>query len=85
MILGTGAETEAKLYIEDLVKRFPEIKGIHGIRIRKMGDRMHLVLRCHFDQGINIQQAHEVSSKFEKAIRDAYPNIDRIDMHEEPA
>lgn len=79
-----GAETEGKLYIEDLVKRFPEVRTIHGIRIRKTDDHLHVVLRCHFDPSISIQQAHEVSSRFEKAIRDAYPNIDRIDIHEEP-
>jgi divalent metal cation (Fe/Co/Zn/Cd) transporter len=80
-----GAETEVKLYIEDLIRRFPEIKVIHGIRIRKTDDHLHVVLRCHFDPSIDMQQAHEVSSKFERALKDAYPNIDRIDIHEEPA
>jgi divalent metal cation (Fe/Co/Zn/Cd) transporter len=80
-----GAETEVKLYIEDLIKRFPEIKIIHGIRIRKIDDHLHVVLRCHFDPNIDMQQAHEVSSMFERALKDAYPNIDRIDIHEEPA
>jgi len=79
-----GAETEAKLYIEDLIKRFPEIRSIHGIRIRKTNDHLHVVLHCQFDPSINMQQAHEVSSKFEKALKDTYPNIDRIDIHEEP-
>jgi len=32
-----------------------------------------------------MKQAHEISSNLEKAIKSAYPNIDRIDVHEEPA
>jgi len=32
-----------------------------------------------------MKKAHEISSKLENAIRSAYPNIVRIDVHEEPA
>lgn len=80
----TGAGTALKWYIEDLAKRFPEIKGVHGIRIRKVGESLHVVLHCFFDASINMKQAHEVTSKFENTIKSAYPNIARIDIHEEP-
>jgi divalent metal cation (Fe/Co/Zn/Cd) transporter len=77
--------TELKWYIEHAAKRFPEIKAVHGIKIRKIGERSHVVIRCHFDPNISMKQAHEISSNLEKAIKSAYPNIDRIDVHEEPA
>jgi divalent metal cation (Fe/Co/Zn/Cd) transporter len=32
-----------------------------------------------------MKQAHEVSTNLEAAIKNAYPKIDRIDVHEEPA
>ncbi|MCX6821154.1 MAG: hypothetical protein NTW30_00075 [Candidatus Aenigmarchaeota archaeon] len=81
----SGVETEIEPYIEDVAKRFPEIKCVHGIRIRKIGDNLHVVFRCHFDSNINMKKVHEISSKLESTIKSAYPNITRIDIHEEPA
>jgi divalent metal cation (Fe/Co/Zn/Cd) transporter len=81
----SGVETEIEPYIEDVAKRFPEIKCVHGIRIRKIGNSLHVVFRCHFDPNINMKKAHEISSKLESTIKSAYPNITRIDVHEEPA
>jgi divalent metal cation (Fe/Co/Zn/Cd) transporter len=81
----TEVGTELRSHIEHLATSFPEIKSVHGITIRKVGDSQHLVLRGHFDPNINIKQAHEVVNKLEEAIRKAYPKIDRIDVQEEPA
>jgi divalent metal cation (Fe/Co/Zn/Cd) transporter len=80
-----GVESDVKSYIEHVAQSFPEIKRVHGIRIRKVGDSFHLVLRCHFDLNISMQKAHEISNKLESAIKSSYPNIARIDVHEEPA
>jgi divalent metal cation (Fe/Co/Zn/Cd) transporter len=80
----TGAETELEAYIEDVAKRFPEIKCVSDVRIRKFGDIIHVVLKCRFDSKLTIKEAHEISSKLESAIKKAYPNIARIDIHEEP-
>ncbi|MCJ7631590.1 hypothetical protein MUP77_04215 [Candidatus Bathyarchaeota archaeon] len=78
-------ETELKLSIEHIVKNFPEIKEVHGIRISNIGDGKHVVLRCSFDPDLSMGQAHEITKKIESAIRDRYSNIQRIDIHEEPA
>jgi divalent metal cation (Fe/Co/Zn/Cd) transporter len=32
-----------------------------------------------------MEQAHVLSSNIEKTIKGVFPNIDRIDIHEEPA
>jgi divalent metal cation (Fe/Co/Zn/Cd) transporter len=81
----TGVETELVSSIEHFAERFPEIKHVHGIRVRKVGDSLHIVLRCHFDPNTNMNKAHEISNKLEAAIRGSYPSIARIDIHEEPA
>ena len=78
-------ETELKLSIEHFVKNFPGIKRVHGIRISNIDDGMHVVLRCSFDPDLSMGQAHEITKKIESAMRDMYPNIQRIDIHEEPA
>jgi divalent metal cation (Fe/Co/Zn/Cd) transporter len=80
-----GGGTELKWYIEHAAKRFPEIKKVHGIRVRRWGDGLHVVFRCHFDPKLTMAQAHEASTKFENAIKNAYPRVARIDVREEPA
>lgn len=80
-----GIETELQSYIQDIAKSFPEIKEVHEIRVRRFGDTMHLVLHCTFDSKLSIERAHELSNEVESAIRKAYPNVARIDIHEEPA
>lgn len=81
----TGVETDLESYIEHVAARFPDIKRVHGIEIRKIADNLHVVLRCHFDPNINMKKAHEISNSLEREIKGAYPRIARIDVHEEPA
>ena len=80
-----GVETEMESRIEHIAKDFPEIKDVSGIEIRKFGRDVHLVLRCRFDPNLGIERAHEVTNKIEKRLRSSYPNVTRIDIHEEPA
>lgn len=80
-----GIETELKSYIEHIAERFPEIKEVHGIHVRRFGETIHVVLHCHFDPKLTIKEAHEISNRLESAIRSEYTNVARIDVHEEPA
>jgi divalent metal cation (Fe/Co/Zn/Cd) transporter len=80
-----GFETELESYAAHVAERFPEIKDVCNVRVRRVGDATHLVLRCRFDANLSIEKAHEISSKLEKEIRGAYSDITRIDVHEEPA
>lgn len=80
-----GAEIELESFIEDLAKNFHEIKDVHGIKIRRFGDATHLVLHCQFSPELTIEKAHEIAGRLEKEIRTVYPEIVRIDIHEEPA
>jgi divalent metal cation (Fe/Co/Zn/Cd) transporter len=80
-----GVQAELDSYIEHLAERFPEIKEVRGIRVRRFGETTHLVLQCRFDPNLSIEKAHQVTSKLEKEIRSDYPSVTRIDIHEEPA
>jgi divalent metal cation (Fe/Co/Zn/Cd) transporter len=80
-----GNNTELKWYIEHAGNHFPEIKTIDQIRTRKIGDKTHVVLRCIFKGSISMKRVHEISDKLENMIKNAFPDIDRIDIHEEPA
>ena len=81
----TGVETEMESRIEHIAKDFPENKDVSGIEIRKFGRDIHLVLRCRFDPNLSIEKAHEATNKIERTLRTLYPNVTRIDIHEEPA
>lgn len=80
-----GIETELELYVQDVARRFPEIREVHEIRVRRFGDAVHLVLHCTFNPELSIKKAHELSNQVESAIKKVYPNVIRIDIHEEPA
>ncbi len=81
----TGVETELESYIEHVAERFPEIKHVHGIEVRRVGDALHVVLNCHFDPNVTMARAHEISNGLEREVKSAFPRIARIDVHEEPA
>jgi divalent metal cation (Fe/Co/Zn/Cd) transporter len=79
-----GVETELESYVTHVAEGFPEIKEVRAVKVRKVGGSMHLVLQCRFDANLSIEKAHAISSSLEKEIRSTYPNITRIDVHEEP-
>ena len=80
-----GDENELRWYIEHAAEHFPQIKAISEVEMRKIGDKMHVVIQCLFERNIAMKEAHEVSSNLEKMIKDAFPEVDRVDIHQEPA
>ena len=80
-----GRGSELRWYIEHAAKRFPEIKAVHGVRIRRSGNSLYALLRCRFDPKMPIKEAHEVSHKLEKMVKTAYPMVDEFEVREEPA
>jgi divalent metal cation (Fe/Co/Zn/Cd) transporter len=80
-----GFETELESYVAHVAEGFAEIKDVCNIKVRRVADATHLVLECRFDPNLSIEKAHEISSRLEKEIKSAYPEITRIDVHEEPA
>lgn len=78
-------ETELESFIEHAARSFPEVKDVRDIKVRRVGNATHLVLSLRFDSNLSIEKAHRISSRLEKEIREAYPDITRIDIHEEPA
>jgi divalent metal cation (Fe/Co/Zn/Cd) transporter len=80
-----GRGSELKWYIEHAARRFPEIKAVHGVKIRRSGNNLYALLRCRFDPNMSIKEAHEISHKLEKIVKTAYPMVDEFEVREEPA
>lgn len=70
--------------IEHIAMGFPEIKEAKVVSIRRLGENQHLVMKCYFNPKINISKVHEVSSKLEVKIKNNFPRIERVDIHQEP-
>ncbi len=80
-----GVQSGIESFFEHVAESYPEIKEVGSVEIRRVGRTVHLVLRCRFDPNLSIEKAHEISSRLEKEIRETYPDVTRIDIHEEPA
>jgi divalent metal cation (Fe/Co/Zn/Cd) transporter len=80
-----GHGTELRWYIEHTAKMFPEIKAIHGVKIRRSGNTLRAVLRCRFDPTMSVKQAHDISLRLEKTVKSAYPVLDDLEVLQEPA
>jgi divalent metal cation (Fe/Co/Zn/Cd) transporter len=80
-----GYGTELRWYIEHTAKTFPEIKAVDGVKIRRSGNTLRAVLRCHFDPTMSMKQAHDISLKLEKTVKSAYPIVDDLEVLQEPA
>jgi len=81
----TGTDTELKLYIAHVARRFPEIKKVYGVRVRKVGNSLHVVLRCRFDPDLKIREAATFSRELERILRSTYPDISQIIIKKEAA
>ncbi len=79
-----GRGSELRWYIEHVAKRFPEIKAVHGVKIRRDRSGVNVVLQCGFAPGMSVKHAHEISSKLESTIRSAYPNVSELEIQEVP-
>jgi len=80
-----GRGSELRWFIEDAAKLFPEIKAVHGVKIRRSGNNLYAFLHCKFDPAMSIKEAHDVSHRLEKTVKTAYPMVDVFEVREEPA
>ena len=80
----SGHGTEIRWYVEHVVKRFPDISLVRPTTIRQVDDRYHVIIRAVFRPGTRIENASEVTSRLDAAIRAGYPAIYRVDIAEEP-
>jgi divalent metal cation (Fe/Co/Zn/Cd) transporter len=80
---ATGADSELKWYLAHVTRRFPGIKSVQTVRVRKIGSNLQVLVRCQFDPSLSVGKAAEFSNKLEKTIRDAYPEVKRIIIEKE--
>lgn len=61
-----------------------EILGYHDLRVRSSGEGYFIVVSLHLNPELTLTQAHDISDRIERQIKDAvqFPSI--VDIHIEP-
>ncbi len=85
--LMDGISAKNPIY-SDVFRRLAEVPGVinpHKMRIRKMGGKYLVDLDIEVHPELSVREAHAVSRRAEKAIKDAYEGIYDVHVHIEPA
>jgi cation diffusion facilitator family transporter len=72
--------------VEKALKRYPKVRGYHGLEFWATLDNCILEVHVFFDGSLNISETHNYISEIEKIIRDdlGIDNLDTIILHSEP-
>jgi divalent metal cation (Fe/Co/Zn/Cd) transporter len=82
---STRADTELKCYVMHAARRFPGIKSVYGVKVRKIENDLHVNLACQFYPTLHTKGAREFSDRLEKTNRNAYPHVARVVIDKERA
>lgn len=78
-----GHGTELASYVDHLAKRFPELVWVGPLTSRRTTDGLHLVERVAFRPYTSADEIARISSQLEVALKNAYPEIVRVEVVEE--
>jgi cation diffusion facilitator family transporter len=82
-LLDASVDRKTLEEIEDVIKRFPQVKEIVSLNARNSGRFIFVYL----DLGLSLKRlkaAHELSGDIEKKIREHIPFVDKVIIHYEP-
>ncbi len=75
--------------LEDQVRRLIEdISGVHDcgeVKVLGSAGQLLLSVRCTLDERLPIRQAHDISTVIEERVKGAFPEVERVFVHIEPA
>ncbi|MEM2151785.1 MAG: cation diffusion facilitator family transporter [Candidatus Bathyarchaeia archaeon] len=74
-----------KEFIEKLVGKFRDVKGIHDVNISHHDGKIYVILHVQVDPSTPISEAHKLADRIEETIRRNMSNIENIFVHIEPS
>lgn len=74
-----------KEFIEKLLAKFKDVKGIHDISISHHCGKIYIVLHVQVEPSTPISEAHNLADKIEETIRRNMSNVENIFVHMEPS
>jgi cation diffusion facilitator family transporter len=60
------------------------VREIHNISVLRVGDRTEISLHLKLPGSLSLDEAHQVATELEEAIRAELPEVDRVQTHIEP-
>ena len=70
--------------ILEILQSFPEVSEPHNLRTRRIGSRIAIEAHIRMDGSMTLQQAHDLSSAIEKALKDRFSADTIVTLHMEP-
>jgi len=76
-------EQDEKEKILQIVRSFPEAKGVHELKTRCAGDKPFIQFHLELDGALSLIDAHEISERVANELMKKFPNSEII-IHQDP-
>jgi len=70
--------------IVNIVRSIPEIKNVHNLRTRHIGNNIAVDFHIKMDGNLSLTRAHALATRAEKAIKSKYGQASIVNIHMEP-
>ena len=70
--------------ILSVLRSFPEVSEPHNLRTRHIGNRIAIEAHIRMDGSITLAQAHDVTSRIERALKERFGPQTIVTLHMEP-
>ena len=83
LLLDREIPGEVREVITAIVADHPQALGVHDLRTRQSGRTQFIQLHVDMDQNLTLLQAHDLATRIETRIQEAFPMADVI-IHQDP-
>ncbi len=83
-IMEKNENSEMLEEIYSIIKKAPYTFHPHKVRIRKLGPYYLVDMHVELPGNMSVRKAHETVSHIEKIIKERFPNVKEVTIHEEP-
>ncbi len=80
----SGDEELVAREVEKVVREMGDLKECQGVSVRRSGEKLFVSLNCLLSQNLPIGQAHEVSMRLERRLKERLDSVDQVLIHLEP-
>ncbi len=83
-LIGTLPDPDMNREIEAIVSSFPEVKGIHKIRLHYFGPYAEVDMHVIMNPSMTIERSHAVTDRINEQVKARLPQITYVNVHVEP-
>jgi ferrous-iron efflux pump FieF len=83
MLMDRELPDEERRRILDLVRRHPDVLGIHDLKTRAAGRTAFIQLHLEIDGSMTLYRAHAIADAVEAELQTAYPGAE-VTIHQDP-